>query len=261
MAHHAGGRVVEQHAAQLVGGFGRAVGTDHHAAVLRIAHAHAAAVVQADPGGAAGGVEQGVEQRPVAHGVAAVHHGFGLAVGGGHRSAVQVVAANHDRAFELAALHHLVEGQAGQVALAQADPADARGQALEGDAFASHVEPAVQVLVVGEELFHLRVGLADVFRVAAQRHPAERPDALAEQRAHIGGHKAGEVKRIGHAKVLGHLAQVVAVVHRGNAHGVEGQHGADMGGARLAGGLLQRGVLRRVFLRGLPLGHRPAAGR
>ena len=57
--------------------------------------------------------------------------------------------------------------------LAQADPADARGQALVADALLGHVQPLVQVLVVGEQLFHLRVGLADVFRLlesATQRN-------------------------------------------------------------------------------------------
>jgi hypothetical protein len=72
---------------------------------------------------------------------------------------------------------HLVEHQAGAVAVAQADPADARGQALEGDALARHVQPAMQVRVVGEQLLHRRVGLVDVLRVARQRRPAERADA------------------------------------------------------------------------------------
>ena len=39
--------------------------------------------------------------------------------------------------------------------LAQPQPADARRQALERDALARHVEPAVQVRVVREELLHL----------------------------------------------------------------------------------------------------------
>jgi hypothetical protein len=44
-----------------------------------------------------------------------------------------MVAADHDRRLELAAPHHLVEGEAGEVALPQPEPADARGQALEVD--------------------------------------------------------------------------------------------------------------------------------
>ena len=55
-------------------------------------------------------------------------------------------------AFSSPRLDHLVERQAEPVALAQAHPADARRQALEVDALARHVEPAVQVRVVGDQL-------------------------------------------------------------------------------------------------------------
>jgi hypothetical protein len=65
VAHDARRRIVREDAREAPrGGFG-AVGDDHHAGVLRIAHAHAAAVMQADPGRAARGVEQRVEQRPI----------------------------------------------------------------------------------------------------------------------------------------------------------------------------------------------------
>ena len=59
-----------------------------------------------------------------------------------------------------------------------------------------HVEPAVQVRVVREELLHLRVGLADVVRIARQRDPAERPLAAAEQRPDVRRHEAREVERV-----------------------------------------------------------------
>ena len=44
MVHHACGRVVEQHALDALGGSVGAVAHDHHARVLRVAHAHAAAM-------------------------------------------------------------------------------------------------------------------------------------------------------------------------------------------------------------------------
>ena len=169
-----------------------------------------------------------------------------------------MVAPDHDRCLELAAAHHGVEGQAGQVPLAQADPADACRQALEADALARHVQPAVQVRVVGEQLLHFGIGLANVLGVAAERDPAERPHTTAEQRTHIGGHKAGVVKSVGHPKIFRHLAQVVAIVHRGDAHGVKVEHGTDMGDAGFACGLRQLGVLRRVFARSQPACHAPA---
>src|SRR3546814_12063861 len=51
----------------------------------------------------------------------------------------------------------------------------------------------------------------------AQRNPAERADAAAEQRAHVGGDEAGEVAGVLAAFVEGHLADVVAVVEGGDA--------------------------------------------
>ena len=217
-------------------------------------------MVQRHPGGAARRIEQGVEQRPVAHGVRSVLHGFGLAVRGCHRSAVQMVATNHDGGAQFTAFNHLVKGQTGAVALTQADPANARWQALKGNALGRHVQPAVQLRVLGKQLLHLGVGLADIFRVAAQRHPTKRPLATAKQRAHIGGHKAGEVKGVYHALVECHLADVVAVIHRGHAHGLKVQHGLHMHGAALRSGKAQGRVLRVVGLRGAPLRHAPAAG-
>ena len=85
-----------------------------------------------------------------------------------------MVAADDDRGFQFAVAHHLVEGEAELVAQAEAHPADARGQPLKGDAFGGHVEPAMQVLVVGDEFLDLGVGLRDVLGIAAERDPAER---------------------------------------------------------------------------------------
>ena len=78
-----------------------------------------------------------------------------------------MVAANHNRRFQLATFHHGVKGQPGNVPLAQANPANARWQALKIDALGRHVQPAVQVLVGRKKLFHLGVGFGNVFGVAA----------------------------------------------------------------------------------------------
>src|SRR3546814_4323148 len=72
-------------------------------------------------------------------------HRLGLPVRRGDRAAVEVVAADHHRRLELSVADHFVEGESELIALTQADPADARGQALELNAFARHVEPVVQV--------------------------------------------------------------------------------------------------------------------
>ena len=86
-------------------------------------------------------------------------------------------------------------------------------------------DPAVQVLVLGEQLQHGLVGAVDVLRVAGERHPAERPFALAEQRPDVGRHEAGIVEGVGHAGVEGALAQVVAVVEDVSAALLKVEHG------------------------------------
>src|SRR5262245_14411653 len=100
-----------------------------------------------------------------------------------------MIAADDDRP-DLAFRHHLVEREAEAMPLAQANPANARRQTLERDALLRHVEPAMQMRVVRDELLHLRVGLGDVLRITAQRSPAERPHAAAEERAYVSRHEA-----------------------------------------------------------------------
>jgi hypothetical protein len=52
-----------------------------------------------------------------------------------------MAAADDDRRLQLAAGHHLVEGEADAVAVAEAEPADARRQALEPDMSTRLIEP------------------------------------------------------------------------------------------------------------------------
>src|SRR3546814_4447765 len=65
--------------------------------MLRIAHADPAAMMERHPGRAARGVEQRVEERPVADRVAAVLHRLGFAVGRGDRARIEMVAADDDK--------------------------------------------------------------------------------------------------------------------------------------------------------------------
>ncbi len=127
--------------------------------------------------------------------------------------------------------------------LTQADPADARRQALKADALAGHVQPVVQVRVVRDQFLDLGVGLVDVLRVARQRDPAERTDTTAEQRADVGRHETGEIEGIGHADFFGHLTNVVAVVEGRNTGLLEREHGFDVFGHRLLGGPTSAGSL------------------
>jgi hypothetical protein len=96
MTHHAGGRIIPENASNLLAGLDRAVRDQSHARVLRIAHTNAAAVMERDPRRAARRVEQRIQDRPVGHGVRAVKHAFGFTHGGGHRTGVHMIAADHD---------------------------------------------------------------------------------------------------------------------------------------------------------------------
>ena len=98
------------------------------------------------------------------------------------------------------------------VALAGAEPADPRGKALELHALLREAEPAVQAVVIREQLEHRRVGARDVLGVTAQRDPAERSPALAELIADVRGHEPRVGERVGEATDSRLVAQRVAVV-------------------------------------------------
>ena len=167
-----------------------------------------------------------------------------------------MIAPDHDRRFQLALRHHLVEGKTDAVPVAEPDPADARRQALEVDALPRHVEPVMQMLVVRQQLLHLLVGLVDILRIARERDPAERANAAAEQRTDIGRHEARKIERILHADIEGALADVVAVIERRDALRHEIQHRAHMHRHRFLRRLLDR--LRIALAPLLPFGERPA---
>ena len=128
MTHDPGRRIVPKHPLDAARSLRCSVGDNHHAGVLRIADPDAPAVMQRDPRGSAGAVEQRIEQRPVGHRIRAVAHRFGFAVRARHRAAVEMIATDDDRRLQFAARHHFVERQAQPVAIAKADPADPRRQ-------------------------------------------------------------------------------------------------------------------------------------
>ena len=208
-------------------------------------------MMERHPRRAAGGVEERIEERPVGHGVGAVGHRFGFAIRRRDAAGVQMIAADDDRRLELARPYHLVEREAGEMALAQPQPADARGQALERDALARHPEPAMQMRIGGKELLHLAIGLVDVLGIAGQRHPAERPLAFAEQRADVGRHEARKGERVRDAFVERDLADVVAVVERRERPGRETR--ASRSRARRSTASPRRRVPRAAARRPAPL--------
>ena len=156
-----------------------------------------------------------------------------------------MVAADDDGSGDLAFLHQVIKQQAGLVALVVAQPANTCGQALELDVFLGGIQPIVEVLVVREELLERLVGDLDVLRITRQRGPAERAQALAEERTDVGGHEAGELEGALVAGVAGLVADGVAVVEDLGTLVLELNHGLHLGGHRFTG-LLRKG--RRVGL-------------
>src|SRR6266849_1886190 len=102
----------------------------------RIANAHAAAVVDGNPRRAGCGVQQSVEHWPVGHCVTAVFHALGLAEGRRDRTAVQMIASDYGRSFDLFLFHQIVHRDAELAALTVSQPADTSRQSLELDALA-----------------------------------------------------------------------------------------------------------------------------
>src|SRR5262249_57436409 len=146
-----------------------------------------------------------------------VFHPLSLTVGTRHRARVEMVAADHNRCSKFPARHHLVKGKTETMPVTKSDPTDACGQALEFDARPRHVEPIVQMLIVRHQFFDLGIGTKNVFRVARQRSPAERPNAAAEQWADIGGYASPESERAGKPPFLCHLADIISAIARSRA--------------------------------------------
>ena len=139
-----------------------------------------------------------------------------------------MVPPDCNRRTQFAASDHFIEGETQLVTLTEPHPADARRQTLKVDFLPCGVQPGVQMHVVRNEFLDLAIGPVDVLRIAGQRHPTKRSNASAEERPHVGGHETREVERIVNALIPGDLANVVAVVERGNACVVELKHRPHM---------------------------------
>src|SRR2546428_13783264 len=123
-----------------------------------------------------------------------------------------MVASDYDRSLHLSTADEVVEQPARAGALAIAEPADARGKALEVHALAGGFHPADQALVFRELLDDGAVGCRDVRRVARKRHPTKRSVAFAEKRPDVGGAEARFVEHARAAAEPGFRAQAVAGV-------------------------------------------------
>ena len=157
---------------------------------------------------------------------------LGLARGRGDRVRVHVVAAERERA-DLAARDELVEPGADRLALAEAEPADARGQALRGHARAGEREPAGE-RVGADHLEHGVLAPPQVLGIAAQADPAVGADAARQDRAHVLGDEARDLARALDAGELRLGAQAVAVLEDDRAAVAQREQRLGVRGERAA---------------------------
>ena len=80
------------------------------------------------------------------------------------------------------------------------------------------------MIIFWEQLQDRFIGRVDILLLTRERHPAERSLALAEQRADIGRHKAGELEGIADAVVISLLADIVAIIEDLRAGSLEIEH-------------------------------------
>src|SRR6516164_848684 len=139
-----------------------------------------------------------------------------------------MVASNYDRSLQLAFGDEMVEGQPEPVALAIAEPADPRRQALKLYFLSGHRDPAVQMLVFGEHFEHQPVSARDVRGFSGKRGPPERPLSLAKQGPDVGWYKSGERIGVLYSRFVGKGSDIVSVVERHRTELLEFQHSLHM---------------------------------
>ena len=181
-----------------------------------------------NPGGAGGGIDESVQQRPIGNGIATVEHCFGLAKGRRNRTGIQVIATDDDGGFDFAVPHQFIHGDAKLGALAITEPADAGRQSLEMNALFRQLHPARQDCIFREKLERERVGARDVIRIAAECNPAERPFSFAKERADVLRNKTGNMVGVLDPGFLRLGANVVAIIEGDSATFLQFQHRANM---------------------------------
>ena len=170
----------------------------------------------------------------------AVFHALGFSEGRCDRSAIEVIAADHDRSFDCTLLDQIVNRQAEFRALTVSEPADARGQSLKLDALASEFDPSAQAAILGEEFENKIVRDCDVRSFAGKRCPTKRSATFAEQRTDVGGNESRKIIRILYAPLVGKGTDIVAVIKRDRSHFLQAQHAFDV---------LRHGVERAFLIR------------
>src|SRR4030095_1066703 len=127
-----------------------------------------------DPRSAGGGIDEGIEQRPVGNRVTAIDHCFSFPERRRDRTGVEVVATNHNWCTDLTAPDEFVHRHTKLGTSALAEPADACRQALKLNPLLGELHPTRQRSVPREELKGQTIGPRDVGGIATQRNPTER---------------------------------------------------------------------------------------
>jgi len=141
-----------------------------------------------------------------------------------------VIASDDDGCFDFSGGDEFVEFEAGAVAFAESEPADAAGETLEGDTFLGHGDPAFERFIFGKEFEDGLVGCFDIFGIAGEGGPSEGAAAEAELGSDECGDKSGEVECILAAIVERALTDVVAVVEGDRATFLQRYHLFDVFG-------------------------------
>src|SRR5579875_3797586 len=230
MASDADAGIVGEHALDARVHFPGAVGDQHLPGVLGIADADPAAVVDGNPARAAGGIEQGIQEGPIGDGIGPVAHGFRLAIGRRNGTAIEMVAADYDGSLQFAAGDQTVERETEFIALAVAEPADARGQALIADTFPRKPDPACQNFVFGKHFQDELIGAMNVGRLSGKRGPTKWPAAFAEEGPDVCGHEAGKIVSVFYALLESERADVVTVVEGDRSQLLQCEHSFNVNG-------------------------------
>src|ERR1051326_4701438 len=123
-----------------------------------------------------------------------------------------MIAPNHDRRFDLAALDQLVHRYAELGAFPVTEPANPRGQTLIMDPLLRELHPTRKRFVFGKQFERELVRTRDVVRLSAQCDPAKRAASFAEKRTNVFRNEAGNVERVLDASLLSLRANVIAVI-------------------------------------------------
>src|ERR1051326_158738 len=156
-----------------------------------------------------------------------------------------MITANDNRCRDFTGLYQMVDTLSKLSALAVTEPADSCRQTLETNFVTRKTNPAVEDLVLREQLEYHPVGDFDITRISGERDPPEWTSAFGEHGADVGGNKAWEVIGILHPPFICHRPDVVPVIKRDRTSLLHVEHGLDVD----SDGLDRKSrILRRIAL-------------